>query len=125
MLAIFSKNVGCMESNEAEVLAILEGLQIFASFSFPKLLVESDSMNVVSWVSSITLPPWGFKFYFNEIKMLSSSISVEFCYVGWSANSFADSWLNLRWTDLSRLFLVICSVWLFCCSFLFVVGINV
>lgn len=84
---MFSKNVG---SNEAEVVAILEAPRIFTSFPFPKLLVDSGSMNAISWVSSTALPRQ-FQFYFNEIKMLSSSIFVEFCHVGQLANSIADS----------------------------------
>ena len=49
VLVMFSKHVGTMESNEVEVLAILEAVRIFASSSFnSKLEVESDSLNVIS-----------------------------------------------------------------------------
>lgn len=70
-----------MESNEAKVLAILEALRIFTLFH-SKLVVESDSQNVAS--SSI-LPPW------SKIKVLSSSLCVEFRHVGRSANYFAKA----------------------------------
>ena len=49
VVALFSKHVGCMESNEAEVVAILEAIRIFTSTSFrSRLVVESDSLNAIS-----------------------------------------------------------------------------
>ena len=75
VLALFSKHVGCMESNEVEVPAILEAIRIFSSTSFhSSLMVESDSLNAISWVSSSTTFPWKFQFYMNEIRALSSCL---------------------------------------------------
>lgn len=48
VLAMFSKHVGIMESNEVEVLAILEALRFFSSSFIGKLVVESDSLNAFS-----------------------------------------------------------------------------
>ena len=91
VLVMFSKHVGTMESNEAEVLAILEVVRIFASSSFnSRLEVESDSLNAISWVSSSAVIPWRFQFYLNEIRALASSIQVKFRHVGRSANGFAN-----------------------------------
>lgn len=57
VLAFFSKHVGHMESNEAEVVAILEVLRIFASSSFQELLiVDSDSLNAITWVLPAKFP---------------------------------------------------------------------
>lgn len=56
-----------------------------------KLAVESDSLNVLSWVSSLAILLWRFQFYLIEIKALLSSIQVAFQHVGRSANSVADS----------------------------------
>lgn len=78
VLALSSKHVGCMESNEAEVVAILEALQIFIS-SHSKLVVESDSLH-----------PWRFQFL-KQIKVLSSMIEVNLHHVGHLANGFADT----------------------------------
>lgn len=78
VLALFSKHVGCMESNEAEVVAILEALQIFIS-SHSKLVVESDSLH-----------PCRFQFL-KQIKVLSSMIEVNLHHVGHLANGFADT----------------------------------
>lgn len=44
----------------------------------------------IRWPSKGLIDPWRFQLYFNEIKELSSSISVEFHHVGMSANGFAD-----------------------------------
>lgn len=108
VLAMISKHVGCMESNEVEVVAILEALRLFASSFNSKLEVESDSLNVISWVSSSHLPPWRFQFYFNDIKMLSSKFSIRFLHVRCSANSFADGLAKLG-VDIS-IPLVVCSL---------------
>lgn len=43
ILFMFSKSVGVKESNEAEVMAILEALRLFSSSFQAKLIVESDS----------------------------------------------------------------------------------
>ena len=92
VLALFSKHVGCMESNEVDVLAILEAIRIFSSASFQSsFVVQSDSLNAISWVSSSTTFPWKSQFYMNEIRALLSLIQVGFKHVGRSANCFANS----------------------------------
>lgn len=40
--------MGIKESNEIEVLDILEALQLFSSSFYGKLIVESDSPNTIS-----------------------------------------------------------------------------
>lgn len=77
-----------MESNEAEVVAILEALQIVSSQA--SLVVESDSSNAINWVSSLASFPLRFQFLFNEILVLSS-INVEFKHVRWMTNGFFGS----------------------------------
>lgn len=58
VLVWFSENVGIMESNEEEVVAILEALWIFVWASFQDLLVvESDFLNAIYWVSSLAAMP--------------------------------------------------------------------
>lgn len=53
ILAVFSKNMGCMESNKVDVVAILKVLGLFCLSSFQvSLVVESDSSNTIYWVSS-------------------------------------------------------------------------
>lgn len=52
----FSKHVGVFNSNEAEVLAILEALQLFPSVDHDMLIVGRDSSNEIAWVSHKTSP---------------------------------------------------------------------
>lgn len=71
-----------MGSNEVEVVAILEALHFFvlASFHAP-LILESDYLNAVSWVSSSAKGPWRFQFYINEINSLKSFGRVKYQHV--------------------------------------------
>lgn len=88
VLLIFSKNAGVKESNKTEVMAILEAPVILL---FPdRLIVESDSSNTLSWISSIE-GPWRFHFLFSEIKFLSSADLVESKHGVRLANSMADA----------------------------------
>ena len=49
VLAVFSKHVGCMESNEGEVLAIVHAIRMYVSSSFQsRLVMESDPLNTIS-----------------------------------------------------------------------------
>ena len=61
---IFSKAIGVMESNQAELLAILEALlmfmesKIFNSFS---LIIEGDSSNAIARKTDASKVPWRMK----------------------------------------------------------------
>lgn len=57
VLALFSKAIGCMETNEVEVVSIVEMSHILVASFQAMLIVESNSKNVISWVSSLVLPP--------------------------------------------------------------------
>ena len=77
----------------------LKALQIFFHlFSF-QLVVERNSRNAISWVSSLAEPPWRFQFLFNEIRVFSS-ISQELHHVARSTNGFAD-FLAMQGVDRS------------------------
>lgn len=91
VLAMFSKHVGIMELNEADVLAILEAHCFFSSSFNGQLVVESDFMNAIAWVNSSSKLPWSFRFYFDEIAFLVSSLDVVSQHVGCSTIGFADS----------------------------------
>ena len=50
---VFSKAIKVVDSNVAELLAVKEALHIFISSSwvhYHKLIIESDSSNVVNWI---------------------------------------------------------------------------
>lgn len=88
---IFSKHFGIKDSNSAEVLAILcykkkkrvflaimEALRICSSCYYQGLVVESDSSCDPYWMACLYKDPWKYQFLLNEIKSLSSSVSVVF-----------------------------------------------
>lgn len=91
ILCKFSKGVGIKDSNKAEALAILQALRI-CSHSFQlMLIVECDSRNGISWVTSDKVKPQKLQFYFNNIIALVCHLSVEFHHVVMSANGLANS----------------------------------
>lgn len=69
---MFSKHVGIKESNEVEVMAVSEALHLIQGSFQGKLIVESDSSNVVMWVLHARTKPWRFQFHLNKIRELSS-----------------------------------------------------
>lgn len=58
VLVLFSKHVGCMKSNKVEAMAIVEAQHIYVPSSQAKFIVESETKNVVSWLSCFALLPW-------------------------------------------------------------------
>lgn len=62
VLCLFSNGVGIGDSNEAEVLAILEAPRIFSRSL--RLIVLSDSYNAISWVNSSASKPWKLHFHY-------------------------------------------------------------
>lgn len=50
VLMMFSKSIGIKDSNEAEVLAILETFCMFVCVHNSKLIVESYSSDAIYWV---------------------------------------------------------------------------
>ena len=87
---MFSEFMGVCDSNEAEVLAILEGPHLFSSRYGVMLIMVSDSSNAIAWVSKQKINPWKFHFHLNEIRELSVGINVSFHHEVRSANSMAD-----------------------------------
>ena len=78
VLFMFSKNVRIYDSNEEEVLYILEALCCFKRYFHCALTVESDSSNTIAWVSNRKINQWKLEFLFNEIRVLSTSFFVVF-----------------------------------------------
>ena len=66
VLLMFPKSVGIRESNEAEVLAILEALRIFSASFHAPLVVESDSTNALGWLLKPDSRPLKFQFHFRN-----------------------------------------------------------
>lgn len=88
-LYIISKHDEIKDSNQAEVLAILEAVRIYSSSFLNSLIVKSDLANTISWVNSLR-GPWKIQFLFNEIHHLMSLIRVSFQHISRPANGMAD-----------------------------------
>ena len=54
---MFSKNVSICDSNEAEVLDILEALYYFKRYFQGAFIMESDSFDAIAWVSNRKINP--------------------------------------------------------------------
>ena len=65
------------------------------SNNFHSIVVESDSLNAISWMSCLEKGPWKFQFLFNEIKTWSSSLNIEFHHVLRSGDGMADALAKL------------------------------
>lgn len=89
---MFSKHVGVKNSNEREILAILEALFAFIvdSSGLVSLIVESDSTNAVSWPRTLR-GPWNMQFYFNKMSDLSTGCCISFQHISRSANEMVDT----------------------------------
>lgn len=86
---MFSKHVGIRDSNEVDVLAILEALCIYMNSYQCRLIVERDSSSAITWVNSFR-GLWKMQFYFNATGLLPLTSQVSFQYISGSANSMAD-----------------------------------
>nr|GEU59054.1 reverse transcriptase [Tanacetum cinerariifolium] len=76
VLALFSISVGVLDSNVAEVMVIKEACRMVNKnlhLSASRNIVESDSINVVSWVRHPLERPWRLLSHFHEIDLLFSS----------------------------------------------------
>lgn len=67
-------------------------LRIYSLASFQaSLIMESDSLNPISWVFSSVIMPWKSRIYSNEIKSIFSLLKVKLQHIGQAANSFRDA----------------------------------
>ncbi|OMO91306.1 reverse transcriptase [Corchorus capsularis] len=74
----FSKSVGMIESNEAELRAIREALLIYSTSSWASshpLILESDSSNACGWARNPFVVPWRFRSYAISIAFFKEKIS--------------------------------------------------
>lgn len=92
---------GVCDSNEAKVLAILESLWCFSRYYHGNLIVESDYSNALSWILNRKAYPLKFQFLFNEIRVLSTTINVNFQQKSMSSNIMVDV---LAKKDVGRVF---------------------
>lgn len=107
-VGIFSEAVGMLWAYEAEVLAILKGLQFCKSHCLNHLLIESDSILAVGWVNNKSNRPWKLGNELNLIDNLRTELDVlEVAHIFREANPVADDLAKSgveRETPLSVLF---------------------
>ncbi|OMO61107.1 hypothetical protein CCACVL1_23740 [Corchorus capsularis] len=74
----FSKSMGIMDSNEAELCAIREAILLFSTSKWANshaLIIESDSRNVVSWVGNPDSVPWKLRRWVLHISSLIKGLT--------------------------------------------------
>ena len=70
---VFSKTIGVADSNVAELLAVREAMCIFVSLKWihsHRMIIESDSSNVVRRILNPNSMPWKLKIFMSHIKAL-------------------------------------------------------
>ncbi|XVF45253.1 hypothetical protein PTKIN_Ptkin02bG0190300 [Pterospermum kingtungense] len=91
----FSKSIGVADSNVAELIAIREAFILFLSSLWAlssKLIVESDSMIAVGWVSKPSAVAWKVRNLINHLENLKLKINNwEIVHTYREANQVADS----------------------------------
>ena len=94
------------------MLVLLEALRIYLFTNFHSIVVEDDSLNVISWMSCLEKGQWRFQFLFNDIKTWSSSLNVEFHHVLRSENGTADALakLGIERENIACSFVICCFV---------------
>ena len=68
---IFFKSIRVVDLNVVELLAVWEALQLFVTTrwaSSDRLVIESDSSNVVNWMLNLFGAPWSMKRHMAHIE---------------------------------------------------------
>ncbi|XWS10417.1 hypothetical protein CRYUN_Cryun39dG0075400 [Craigia yunnanensis] len=91
---VFSKSVGMEDSNMAELLAVRKAMCLFISSCWApshKLIIESDSSNVVNWIHNPQSVPWLMKRIISHIVVLKVQIKeCEVLHILRECNDMAD-----------------------------------
>ncbi|KAH9687878.1 hypothetical protein KPL70_014934 [Citrus sinensis] len=92
--AAFGSFLGHQSILFAELMALLEGLDLAAQLGFSDLEVESDSATIVSWAISSSLVRWDFTYILGRVRALASRSSISIRHVFREATSAADFMAN-------------------------------
>ncbi|PWA68757.1 hypothetical protein CTI12_AA301610 [Artemisia annua] len=94
VVAMFSIPIGVLDSNVAEVMAIKEACRMVnekLDLSSSGIIVESDSLNAVSWVRHPLERPWRLLSHFQEIDLfLSTNGNRSIAHIKREGNCDAD-----------------------------------
>ena len=97
---VFSKVVGVVESNAAELLAVREALRIFVSSRWVlthRLIIESDSSNVVNWVCNSHDIPWIMKRFMGHLENFKEQLlGWEIVFILREGNDLANALAKSR-----------------------------
>ncbi|XVF65828.1 hypothetical protein PTKIN_Ptkin09bG0282100 [Pterospermum kingtungense] len=92
---MFSKNIGIADSNQAELMAIVDALSYVVEAKFdppPDIIVESNSKVVISWLNHALDQPWKYNNLLNSLQNLYLNLgNISFVHVYREANHFVDS----------------------------------
>ncbi|KAH9684879.1 hypothetical protein KPL70_013711 [Citrus sinensis] len=94
VLAAFGSFLGHQSILFAELMALLEGLDLATQLGFSNLEVESDSATVVSWAISSRFVRWDFAYLLGRVQALASSPSIIISHVFREATSAANFMAN-------------------------------
>ena len=94
LLGIFSLPVGTLDSNIAELRAVVKAIKLSATnhlLHHKHIIIESDSANVISWMHNPENRPWMHKELFSTVQRLTRLFgSITFSHVSRESNSLAD-----------------------------------
>jgi ribonuclease HI len=94
LLGIFSLLVGILDSNIAELRAVVKAVELSASnclLHHKHITIESDSANVISWMHNSHNRPWIHRELFSTVQRLNRFFgSITFSHVYRESNSLAD-----------------------------------
>eukprot|EP00258_Populus_trichocarpa_P028500 XP_024444519.1 uncharacterized protein LOC112324681 [Populus trichocarpa] len=94
LLGIFSLSVGILDSNVAELRAVIKAIELSASNCFlhhKHIIIESDSANVISWMNNLHNRPWIHHKLFSSAQRLASCFdSITYTYSYRESNHMAD-----------------------------------
>ena len=93
--AVFSKSIGMADSNLAELLVVREALKVFVAIrwaSSHRLVIESDSNNIVKWMLNPSRVPWSMKRHMVHIEMCKQQLlSCDYVFIPREGNDVADA----------------------------------
>lgn len=85
-------------SYRAVLMALLKGLEIFQELSLRRILVEMDSLSVVTAISQGEGWPWKYHYQFHKVLQLLPQLQASISHVYRERNAVADSLARLSTT---------------------------
>ena len=89
--AVFSKSIGVVDSNVAKLLVVREALKLFVVSSH-RLVIESDSNNVMNWMLNPFGAPWSTKGHMAHIENFKQQLlRCDFIFILREGNDLVDA----------------------------------